>query len=439
MKKGFYLVGGAVRDKFFGFEPSDRDYLAVGYKGEELESMGFEPVGKDFPVFLHPETKEEYALPRKERSTGKGYKDFSFDTENVSVEEDLSRRDLTINSMALTPEGKLIDPYGGLRDLENKVLRHTTEAFKEDPVRVLRIARFNARYPDFRIAEETKEFIFEMKDMLHSLTKERVFKEMEKALSEVAPEKFFITLFELGVLDILFPEIYAMTKVEHNNKFHMEGSVFNHSMLVLKIVAKMSVDPVVRFGALYHDIGKAPLYNKTGKMHGHDSIEVVMEEFDKVKSRYNVPKKYINMALSAAINHHKIYNIGDMKGKTIVKMVTSKYWPKNEEDINRLLVIVEADTFGRIIHKSGPMRVLDLYDSLFYIDFDSFKKGERQYETEYVSGKAVRSDHVNKDFILKACKAVKSVSVKDISKDSSVEFIREELHRRRIRAVAEVR
>ena len=440
MKKDFYLVGGAVRDKLLGLEPKDFDYLAVGYTGEEMEKLGFRIVGKDFPVFLHPETGDEYALPRKERSTGKGYKDFSFETENVSIEEDLFRRDLTINAMALSPNGELIDPYGGKKDLENKVLRHTSEAFKEDPLRVLRVARFRARYPDFKVAEVTKKLAFEMKDILNSLTKERVFKEMEKALSERAPELFFITLLEFGVLDVIFPEIYEMTKVEHNNKYHMEGSVFNHSMLVLKMASKLSNDPIIRFGAIYHDIGKVTVYKENGNFHGHDSFEIVSSELEKVKDRYRVPNKYITVALSAAVNHHKIYYVnGKMKTKSIVKMLTSKVWPKKEEDVSRILTIAEADSFGRIIYDSGPERTLDIYDSLFYIDYDNFKKGERAYATEYISGKAIRSDYVKRDFIMNSWKAVKNVSMKDFDKSSSVEKIRQELHRRRIRAIASVR
>lgn len=437
MNKDFYLVGGAVRDKLLGLEPKDLDYLAVGYTAEEMKTLGFLQVGKDFPVFLHPKTKYEYALPRRERSTGQGYKDFSFEIDNVSIEEDLSRRDLTINAIALSPNGELIDPYGGKDDLENKILRHTSEAFQEDPLRVLRIARFRARYPQFKVAEDTKKLVFTMKDSLNFLTKERIFKELEKALSEQSPELFFITLFELGVLDVVFPEIYQMTTVEHRNKYHMEGSVFNHSMLVLKMASQLSEDPIVRFGALYHDIGKVSSYKETGKFHGHDSYERVSSELEKVKERYRVPNKYISIALSAAVNHHKIYSInGKMKNKSIVRMLTSKLWPKKEADVMRILTIAESDSFGRIVYDSGPEKVLDLSDSLFYIDFSSFTTGERQFETVYNSGKSLRSDYIKKDFILNSWKAVKNVSMKDFDKNSSLEKLLQELHRRRIRAVA---
>jgi tRNA nucleotidyltransferase/poly(A) polymerase len=207
MERRFLLVGGAVRDSLLGKEPKDKDYLAVGYTKDELLSMGFENVGKDFPIFLHPETKEEYALPRTEISTGSGYGDFKFNTKNVSIEEDLKRRDLTINAMAWDEEkGVLIDPFGGKSDLENKILRHTSEAFKDDPLRVLRVARFQARFPDFTIHQDTLKLMKELVDdgKLNHLTSERVTMEMLKALKEENAHLFFLTLDKVGALEILF-------------------------------------------------------------------------------------------------------------------------------------------------------------------------------------------------------------------------------------------
>jgi len=453
MKKGFYIVGGAVRDyylyikehghiSFYDFKKRelvhDFDYIAYKYTEDEMLSLGFQKVGKDFPVFLEPLTGNEYALTRTERSTGPGYKDFKFEV-GVSMEEDLKRRDLTMNSMALSESDKFIDPFNGRQDIDNKILRHTSEAFKEDPLRVLRIARFRAKYPDFEIAKETVELINSMKNMLTSLSKDRVFKELEKALSEKAPYMFFITLKELGVLDIVFPEIYSWTRVNHENKYHMEGSVFNHSMLVLKTISEISKDPITRFGALFHDIGKVPVFEKDGKFHRHASADIVIDLFKSLKDNYRIPTKYIKIAEMAAINHHKIYNVPNIKNSSIVKMITSKKFPKEESDLKRVLDIAVADSYGRIIHVSGPRKVLELYDSLYAVDFAEYKKGERQYESVYTSGKYKREDFVEKDFIEKAFKAIQKVNVRDFVKnETSVLRIKQELHRRRIRAVASI-
>ncbi len=207
----FYLVGGAVRDILLGREPHDRDYIAVGYTASELLEMGFTQVGKDFPVFLHPETGEEYALPRREKSTGKGHTDFVVETDGVTLEEDLGRRDLTINAMAMDIEtGEIIDPYGGRKDLKEGILRHVGPAFKDDPLRVLRVARFNARFPNFEVAPETIELLKSMRKDLRALTPERVFMELKKALSEDAPEMFFKRLAEWDVLEIVFPELVGI-------------------------------------------------------------------------------------------------------------------------------------------------------------------------------------------------------------------------------------
>ena len=441
--KEFILVGGAVRDKLMGLKPKDFDYLAAGYTEEEMLNLGFSRVGKDFPVFLHPKTKDEYALPRKERSTGAGYNDFECITEGVNVEEDLLRRDLTINAMALRDNGELIDPFGGKQDLENKVLRHTSKAFKEDPLRVLRIARFRARYPEFSIAEETKSMISEMRNMLVSLTKERVFKELEKALGEERPELFFITLNELNVLDIIFPEIYEMTLVEHDNIYHMEGSVFNHTMCALRMASLKTEDKLVRFGTIYHDIGKVSSYKEFGDFNDHTSYERISYEMNLVKERYKVPNKWIKIAIVAATNHHRIFQLKKMKNKKVVKMITNKIFPKQEDDIKRILDITESDSFGRLIKDYGPYRKLDIYDSLFAITQSIFKKGERQYETIYIPGKEDRGGILEREFLLKAVKAVNSVSAKEyihsFEQRPSIENIQQYLHRERIRAVAKAK
>lgn len=429
----FLLVGGAVIDKLLGLEPKDKDYLAVGYSEGEMLSLGFKRVGKDFPVFLHPETREEYAIPRRERSTGLKYQDFVFETDNVSVEEDLARRDLTINAMALKSDGTIVDPYNGQKDLKNGILRHTTEAFKEDPLRVLRIARFTARYNGFKIAEETKAFIKEMKPMLSSLSKERVFKEMEKAMSEKEPHQFFITLLELNVLDIVFPSIYEWTKVEHNNKAHMEGSLFNHAMLVLKMVSELTEDINTRFAALFHDIAKAKSFKEFGNFYSHTNKNLVEEELNLLKKILRISKKMSTAIRQVAIFHHKIHSFMELKATTIVKMFQDKSFPKNIEELNILLTASQADSWGRwILEEGDENRTLDIYETIYYSDFNHFEKGERAYKSKYKLGRLKRG--INKDKITKAFEAFKKQSVKDL-KGESVEKIKETLYLRRVSAV----
>ncbi len=436
MKK-ILLVGGAVRDSLLGLEPKDKDFLAVGYNSSELLLMGFKQVGKDFPVFLHPETGEEYALPRKERSTGDRYTDFTFETEGVSVEEDLSRRDLTINAMAMDLDGSLIDPFGGEKDLNMGVLRHTTEAFKEDPLRVLRIARFRARFPSFSVAKETAEMVKEMKPMLYALTKERVFKELEKAMGENEPHMFFLTLLELGVLDAVFPSIYKWTKVEHNNVHHMEGSVFNHSMLVLKKISELSEEKEIRFAALFHDIGKVPSFKEFGNFNSHSKEEVVMNEVAKLSETLRLPKVLRKVIRQSALFHHKIHNFMELKATTIVKMFFNKHFPKTEEELETLLLVSKADSFGRwVLEEGDKKRILDIYEALFYTDSKFFSKGERAYKTVYKNGEYVSGTSYY-ETVKKAFKAFKAVSVKDLNGES-VEKIKETLYLRRVSAVKKV-
>ena len=406
MKKGFYLVGGYVRDKLLNLQPQDRDYVAVGYVEAEMLSLGFRKVGADFPVFLHPKTKDEYALPRKERSTGLGYNEFSVTTENVSLEDDLMRRDLTINAMALSKNGNLIDPFNGLNDLNNKLLRHTSDAFKEDPVRVLRLARFTARFTDFKIHPDTIALVQTMRESLSVLKKERVFKEFEKALKESKPQNFFYTLSELGVLDIIFPEIHKMIGIMHNNKYHAEGDVFEHTMRVLAESAKLSSDPVVRFAALYHDIAKPITFLKNGNFHGHDEEKLVLSLLDEVKERYKVPNKYIQLANSVAVLHQKMYKLSEMKSTSIVKLFENKFFPKTADDLNSFLIALRADVFGRILSEDNEVLSREEADLLFESGVTSFIKNNKLF----VSGKFERSELVNENFMKESFTLLKNVS-----------------------------
>ncbi len=340
--KAIYEVGGCIRDRLLGLEPKDIDYVAVGYTEKDFKHLNL--VGKDFPVFLD-ENKNEIALARIERKNGKGYKGFTAEINNVTLEDDLKRRDLTINSMAMDKEGNLIDPYNGQEDLKNGILRHTSEAFKEDPVRVLRLARFAAKYK-FEIHETTKELVLTMKEELQYLTKERVILELKKA-SEKELDLFFIILKDLNVLDVIFPEIFEMIGVEHNNKHHLEGDVFNHTMLVLKEIQKLTTDFSTIMGALYHDIGKVEMINTTGKMHGHDEIELIDRKILFLKENRRFDNEVLKTIETAAKGHHYIHQLLNMKEKTIAKKF-GKIIPLNIEAFENFYLIAQADELGRI-------------------------------------------------------------------------------------------
>jgi tRNA nucleotidyltransferase (CCA-adding enzyme) len=314
-----YLVGGAVRDALLGQESKDKDYVVVGETTKTMTSLGFKSVGSDFPVFLHPETKDEYALARKERKNGKGYTGFAVDAStSVTLEEDLARRDLTINSMALNGDGEVIDPFNGQTDLKNKVLRHTTNAFAEDPVRVLRVARFLARYgEEWTIHPDTYALMKQLRDNgeLTHLVSERVWKETEKALGEKHPQLFFEALNGLGI----FPEIEAMVGVPQPENHHPEGDVYTHTMLVMKRTADLNFDIETRFAALTHDFGKAYCHQERGNLIGHEQEGIaVIEAFCE---RLKVPNRFKALAILTSDNHTRCHKLFELTPKKLHKLI----------------------------------------------------------------------------------------------------------------------
>ncbi|WP_350585983.1 multifunctional CCA addition/repair protein [Pseudoalteromonas sp. RB2-MNA-CIBAN-0110] len=319
--KQVYLVGGAVRDKLLNIKSKDNDYVVIGETPETMQSLGFVPIGSDFPVYLHPKTKEEYALGRTERKSGKGYTGFVVDASpTVTLEEDLARRDLTINSMALDEHGNIIDPFNGQTDLQNKTLRHTTEAFVEDPVRVLRIARFLARYgSDWRIHPSTYALMRELKNKgeLNHLVPERVWLETEKALGEKYPELYFEALQGLGI----FPELERMVNVPQPATHHPEGDVFVHTMLVLRRAADLNFNLEARFAALTHDFGKALSFKKYGNLRGHEREGVaVIEAFCE---RLKVPNRFRDVGVLTSDNHTLCHTIDQLRPQTIHKLIVT--------------------------------------------------------------------------------------------------------------------
>lgn len=319
--KQVYLVGGAVRDKLLNIQSKDNDYVVIGETPEVMEALGFLPIGSDFPVYLHPKTKEEYALGRTERKSGKGYTGFVVDASpNVTLEEDLARRDLTINSMALDENGTIIDPFNGQADLKNKILRHTTQAFVEDPVRVLRIARFLARYgSDWSIHPSTTALMHELKNKgeLEHLVPERVWLETEKALGEKHPELYFQALDGLGI----FPEIEQMKNTPQPANHHPEGDVFVHTMLVLRRAADLGFNLETRFAALTHDFGKALSYKKRGNLRGHEREGVaVVEAFCE---RLKVPNRFRDIGVLTSDNHTLCHTLEQLRPQTIHKLIVT--------------------------------------------------------------------------------------------------------------------
>lgn len=349
MEKGIYIVGGAVRDTLLGLKPRDEDFVAVGFTAQELIDDGFVMLDAEFPVFLDPRDKSEVALARREKSIGKGYRDFTTDTSDVTLEEDLKRRDLTINSMAFDSNARIIDPFGGQKDLENKILRHTSEAFFEDPLRVLRLARFQCKFPNFRIHESTIELIRANKERLRYLTPERVHLEMTKALKTSYPSLYFRTLDFLGVLEYIHPELHNMKSCIQKPVHHAEGDVFIHSMMVLDECCKITQDPDTRLAALYHDIAKPISDPKRQGFHkGHDSLTYVIPLVQGLKDRYKLTNKQTKLIQQGALFHMKLHKLKDMNSKTIASMFEDKFFPKTREDLIKLLAVSTADSRGRI-------------------------------------------------------------------------------------------
>ena len=361
-----YLVGGAVRDQLIGLTVKDRDWVVVGSTPEEMQAQGYQTVGKDFPVFLHPKTHEEYALARTERKTAPGYKGFIVHAEpDVSLEQDLARRDLTINAIAQDEDGSLIDPYNGQQDIKDKILRHVSPAFTEDPVRVLRIARFAARF-GFTIADETKQLIQQMVEAkeLDHLVPERVWQELEKALAAPQPSLFFMALREAGALATLFPEVDKLFGVPQVAKWHPEIDTGIHVMMVIDQAAKLSDEIIVRFAALCHDLGKGTTTKDILPHHyGHEIRSVKLSKV--LCNRLRVPKDIANFAFKFAEYHTHIHLIFEMKATTILKVIEAFDAFRKPELFNYFLLAGEADSRGRTGYEDSDVPQIAAFQRCF--------------------------------------------------------------------------
>ena len=350
-----WRVGGAVRDRLLGLPVKDVDWVVTGATPERMAELGYRPVGKDFPVFLHPETHEEYALARTERKIARGYGGFSFNTDpSITIEQDLSRRDLTINAMAEDDQGRLIDPYGGQRDLEARLLRHVSGAFVEDPLRVLRIARFAARFArlGFRIAPETCALIRQIGESgeLDALVPERVWTELARALAEPDPQVFFESLRDCGVLQRLFPEIDALFGVPQTEKYHPEIDTGVHVMMVLKQAARLDCPVDTRYAALTHDLGKATTPPEILPGHrGHERRGLKI--LRRLNQRLKVPRSAAELALLTCEYHTHVHRIYEMRPDTILKFLKATDSFRRPERFYQFTRACLADARGRLGHE----------------------------------------------------------------------------------------
>lgn len=357
-----YRVGGAVRDRLHNYPSSENDWVVVGASPQQLIDRGYRPVGRDFPVFIHPQSGEEYALARTERKSGHGYGGFTFYTaSNITLIDDLQRRDLTINAIAEDSDGRLIDPYNGQRDLNNKILRHVSDAFLEDPLRVLRTARFAARYHHlgFSIASETMDAMRALVNSgeMEHLVAERVWRETQRALGEQTPQVYFQTLRDCGALSCILPEVDRLFGVAQRPDFHPEIDTGVHTMMALEQAAKLSDDCSVRFAVLVHDVGKGITPADVLPRHtGHEARGLPLVKT--LCERLKVPNEYRKLALVVTEYHLQCHRAADLKVETLLNLLRDAGALKSSAKLEPFLLSCEADARGRLglenRHYSSP-------------------------------------------------------------------------------------
>lgn len=381
-----YLVGGAVRDELLGREVHDLDYVVVGSTIEQMQAKGFMQVGADFPVFLHPETKDEYALARTERKSGVGYKGFSVDfNASVTLDEDLMRRDLTINAIAKAADGDFVDPFNGRVDLDNRVLRHVSQAFVEDPLRVLRVARFAAQLAPlgFTVHQDTQDLMRQLavSGELSHLTPERVFKETEKALNAANPEVYFNVLQQTGALAVLFPELEALMGVGQVAEYHPEIDCYVHTMMVLQQATRLSDLPEVRWAAVMHDLGKGVTPEDVLPQHidhEHAGIPLVKA----VNARYKVPLKYAILAEKVTEFHLRMHCLLDMRPGKVLKLMERLDAFRKPHQLEQFILACEADARGRMGFEERDYPVADYLREAYAVSVEVIAKPfvERGYQ-----------------------------------------------------------
>ncbi len=366
-----YLVGGAVRDHLLNLEVHDQDWVVVGSSPEKMLAAGFSAVGKDFPVFLHPKTKQEHALARTERKNGVGYTGFDcYFAADVTLEEDLLRRDLTINAMAQDSQGQIIDPYGGQKDLEQRLLRHVSDAFIEDPLRVLRVARFAAKlaHLGFRVAPETLALMKKLSasgELAH-LTAERVWQEWHKSLATQNPDVFLGVLRECGALKVVLPELDCLFGVPQPAKWHPEIDTGVHTLMVAKQAARLSSSLPVRFAAQVHDLGKGVTPQSewpSHKMHCHTGLNIIQTLCERVK----VPNEFKDLALLVCEQHSNVHRALELKPATILKILNKLDAWRKPERFKELLLCCQADHAGRLGLENQPYPQKSQFERAYHV------------------------------------------------------------------------
>ena len=355
-----YMVGGAVRDRLLGRPVNDHDWVVVGATPEDMAARGFVPVGRDFPVFLHPKTHEEYALARTERKSGRGYRGFVVQTSpDVTLEEDLARRDLTINAIAVgadeTGVEAIFDPYDGRRDIAQRLLRHVTDAFREDPVRILRVARFAARFTDFSVAPETMRLMREMvaHDEADHLVAERVWQELSRGLMEAQPSRMFAVLRECGALAVVLPELDRLWGVPQRAEYHPEVDTGVHVMMVLDMAARLQAPLAVRFACLVHDLGKGTTPQDMLPRHiGHEQRSSRL--LQAVAERLRVPVDCRELADVVAREHGNIHRSGELGAATLVRLLERCDAIRKPARLDEILLACECDARGRLGYEDAP-------------------------------------------------------------------------------------
>ena len=355
-----YMVGGAVRDKLLGRPVNDHDWVVVGATPEQMLALGYLPVGRDFPVFLHPDTREEYALARTERKSGRGYRGFVVQTSpDVTLEEDLARRDLTINAIAVGADPSSatghFDPYGGERDLQDRVLRHVTDSFREDPVRILRVARFAARFTDFTVAPETMQLMREM--VAHGeadhLVAERVWQELARGLMEERPSRMFDVLRECGALKVVLPEVDRLWGVPQRPEYHPEVDTGVHLMMVLDMAARLATTLTVRFACLVHDLGKGTTPADMLPRHiGHEQRSAKL--LKGLCERLRVPTECRETADVVAREHGNIHRSGELGAAALVRLIERCDGIRKPARFDEILLACECDARGRLGFDEAP-------------------------------------------------------------------------------------
>jgi tRNA nucleotidyltransferase (CCA-adding enzyme) len=404
-----YLVGGAVRDKLLNLPSRDNDWVVTGATPQQMTELGYKAVGKDFPVFLHPQTKEEYALARTERKSGRGYHGFTFHTSaEVTLEEDLARRDLTINAIAEDSKGNIIDPYGGQSDLEKGILRHVSDAFVEDPVRLLRIARYAARYAKlgFVIAEETQQLLKQIVSSgeVDELVPERVWNEISRALDEDSPSVFFLVLRQCHALTVLLPEIDRLFGVPQTVAHHPEIDTGVHTMMVVDMAARLGADNSVRFAALCHDLGKgSTAADKLPRHIAHEKKGLSLIE--NLCGRLRIPAGHRKMAELVCQYHTHCHRAADLKISTILNVLEHLDVFRRPQRLHGFLLACEADARGRLGYEDSSYPQAEMFRLCF--------KAASQVDIKDLVNAGVTGKEIQSQLRKRRIKAIASVLKKD--------------------------